>query len=265
MSESAPAQAGTSTPAADDAEQTDASVARNVVTEMLGSSLVMLAGPGAIVLSGGAISNLAVAFSFGMALAISIGVIGAVANPMFTLALRLIREISLREAIGDWTGQILGAILGGAAIWGINDLTRSGVGANGWDRNGFGQLGSVMAAEFVFGIILVVVLLASISQGRSMASIAAFTGGMYGVGMLILREIDGGGLNPARSLGSAIFSDTSPSALGQLWLFILVPLVAAFVAVFVWLTIDDAEIDDTVFDETILDDAQNLVTGDTTD
>ena len=34
---------------------------------------------------------------------------------------------------------------------------------------------------------------------------------------------------------------------------------------FVWLAIDDADIDDTVFDETILDDAQNLLTGDTTD
>ena len=98
-----------------------------------------------------------------------------------------------------------------------------------------------------------------------MAAIATFTGGMYGVGMLVLRSIDGGGLNPARSIGSAIFSDTDPNALSQVWVFVLVPLVAALAAVFVWLAIDDADIDDTVFDETILDDAQNLVTGDTTD
>lgn len=266
MSESVPSLANGSVHGVTDTEvPARPSIARNIVTEMFGTSVVMLAGPGAIVLSGGAIGNLAVAISFGAAMAISIGVIGAVANPMFTLALRLVREISVREAIGDWTGQIFGGILGGALIWGINDLTRAGVGANGWDRNGFGQLGSVIAAELVFGVVLVVVLLASISQGFSTASIAAFTGAMYAVGMLILRDIDGGGLNPARSIGSAIFSDTDPNAFGQLWVFVTVPLVAAFAGVFVWLMIDDAEIDDTVFDETVLDDAQNLITGDTVD
>jgi aquaporin Z len=235
------------------------------MNELIATTLVMLAGPGAIVLSSGAIGDLAVAVSFGIAMAIAIGVIGGLANPMFTLALLLIREISPREALGDWTGQVLGGVIGGALIFGINDLTRAGVGANGWDRDGFGELGSVIAAELVFGILLVVVLLASISQRFSMAAIASFTGGMYGIGMLVLRSIDGGGLNPARSVGSAIFSDTDPNALGQLWVFVLVPLVASFTAVFVWLAIDDADIDDTVFDETILDDAQNLITGDTTD
>ena len=98
-----------------------------------------------------------------------------------------------------------------------------------------------------------------------MASIAAFTGGTYAVGMLVLRGIDGGGLNPARSIGSALFSDTDPNAIGQLWVFVVVPLVASLAAVFIWLAIDDADIDDTMFDETMLDDAQNLITGDTTD
>jgi aquaporin Z len=240
-------------------------IARNVMTELVATSLVMIAGPGAIVLSDGTISDLAVALSFGAAMAIAIGVIGAVANPMFTLALVLIREISPREAVGDWVGQVLGGIIGGALVWGIDDLTRSGVGANGWGRNGFGELGSVIAAELVFGVFLVVVLLAAISRRFSMAAIAAFTGAAYAIGILVLRSVDGGGLNPARSIGSAIFSDTDPNALAQLWVFVLVPMVAAFAAVFVWLAIDDAELDDTVFDETFLDDAQNLVTGDTTD
>lgn len=238
-------------------------LSRNISTELVGSALVMVAGPGAIVLSGGVISDLGVAVTFGVAMALSIAVIGAVANPMFTLALMLVREISPRDALGDWTGQLLGAVVGGALIFGINDLTRAEVGANGWDRNGFGALGSVIAAELVFGILIVVVLLASLAQGFSTAAVATFTGAIYGVAMLTLRGIDGGGVNPARSIGSAIFSDTDPNALGQVWVFVAVPLVAAFAAVFVWLAIDDSEIDDTVFDETILDDAQNVITGDT--
>jgi len=222
----------------------DASVMRNVATETTGTTLLMLAGPGALALTNGSISELGVALSVGIALAISIGVIGAVANPIFTLALLVVREVSVREAMGDWVGQLLGGVIGGALIFGINDLTRVSAGANGWDRSGFNGLGSVMAAELVFGVVIVVVLLSSISQGFSTAAIATFTGGAYAIAHLVLLGIDGGGLNPARSIGSAIFSDTEPNALGQLWVFVVVPLVAAVAAVFVWLAIDDAELDD---------------------
>ena len=50
-----------------------------------------------------------------------------------------------------------------------------------------------------------------------------------------------------------------------MWVFVVVPLVAAVAAVFVWLAIDDAEVDDTIFDETFIDDAQNALTGDRSD
>ena len=52
--------------------------------------------------------------------------------------------------------------------------------------------------------------------------------------------IDGTGLNPARSLGAAIFADTDPSALGQLWAFIVFPLIGAVVGVVIWLLVDDS-------------------------
>ncbi|MEM8748219.1 MAG: aquaporin [Actinomycetota bacterium] len=240
------------------------SVARNVVTESVGTFVLMLAGPGVLVL-GDNIDTLAAAVSFGVGLAIAIGVIGAVANPMFSLALLLVREISPREAVGDWVGQVVGAIAGAAAIWGLNDQTRVTAGANGWDRSGFGELGTVIAAELVLGVILVVVLLMAVVDGYGLGGVALATGGAYAVGHLILLGIDGGGLNPARSLGSALFSDTDPNALGQVWVFVLVPLVATFVGVFVWLAVADSTIDDTVFDETILDDLQNELVDDRDD
>lgn len=242
---------------------TDATpIARNISTELVATTLVMLAGPGVLTLTSGGVGDLGAALAFGAAIAIAIGVLGAVANPMFTLALLVVREITAREAVGDWIGQLLGGVLGGALIFGINDLTRTSGGANGWDRNGFGGLGSVISAELIFGVVVVVVLLSSISKGFSMSSIAMFTGAAYGVAHLVLLDLDGGGINPARSVGAAIFSDTDPNALAQLWVFILVPLVAAIAGVFVWLAIDDAEIDDTIFDETFVDDAQNVLTGD---
>jgi aquaporin Z len=209
----------------------------------------MLGGPGLMVLGGGSIGTLEAALGFGLAMAIAMGVIGAVANPMFSLALYLARQITPREAVSDWIGQFLGAIFGAALIFGINDTERLPSAANGWDRNGFGELGSVLAAELVLSVVVVVVLLSAVSQRMSTSAVAAFTGATYGLAMLLLVGIDGGGINPARSLGSAIFADTDPNALGQVWAFILVPLIGAFGGLMLWLLIDDASIDDTVFDD----------------
>ena len=227
----------------------DLSTVRLIAAEFAGTTVVMLGGPGLMVLGGGSIGTLEAALGFGLAMAIAMGVIGAVANPMFSLALYLARQITPREAVSDWIGQFLGAIFGAALIFGINDTERLPSAANGWDRNGFGELGSVLAAELVLSVVVVVVLLSAVSQRMSTSAVAAFTGATYGLAMLLLVGIDGGGINPARSLGSAIFADTDPNALGQVWAFILVPLIGAFGGLMLWLRIDDASIDDTVFDD----------------
>lgn len=232
---------------------TDTTPIRNVGGEFIATVILMLAGPGLLVLGPSQIGTLAVALAFGAALAIAIGVIGAVANPALSLALLVVREISRREMVEDWIGQFLGGIVGAAIVWGINDQTRATVGANGWGGGAFSGLGAVLAAELVFTMVLVVVFLSAISNGLSTASIAAFTGLASTLGMLVLLGISGGGMNPARSLGSAIFTDADPNALSQVGVFIVVPLVAAIASVFIWLAIDEAEVDDTVFDETFVD------------
>jgi len=234
---------------------------RNIGAEAVATAILMLAGPGVLVLSNGDVGALGAAIGFGAAMALAIGVIGAVANPALTLSLLLTREVSPAEAAADWIGQLVGAVAGAAMIWGVNDQMRVAAGANGWDRNGLSGPGSVIAAELVFTVIVVVVLLSSISQGLTRSAIAAFTGLAYGVAHLVLIPVSGGGLNPARSLGSAIFSDTDPTALSQVWVFLIVPLVGAVAAVFVWLAIDEATVDDTVFDETFIDDAADLLDG----
>ena len=259
--EAAPEEDGDSTSAPETpATLSGGPISRNVVSELFATTVVMLCGPGLIVLGGA--DGLAAALGFGIGTAIAIGVLGAVANPAFTLALLLVREITPREAASDWIGQVAGGVIGGLVIFGIDDLTRSPVGSNGWGRSGFSELGSVMSAELAFGVLIVVVLLASISQRLSQASIAAFTGAAVTAAHLVLIPTDGGGVNPARSIGSALFADTDPSAVRQLWVFVLVPMVAAVAAVFVWLAIDDADVDDTLFDDTVVDDAQNVLTGD---
>lgn len=244
------------------------SAARNAFAEFVGTTIVMLGGPGLLILGDESIGTLGVAIGFGAAVAIAIGVIGAVANPMFTLALLFSRGITRSEAITDWIGQFLGGVFGAALIFGMNDTTRFTAGTTGWEPTsdvgiqitGWSTLGTAMAAELVIGTIVTVVLLSSISQQRANSAMAAFTGLAYGVGTLFLLGISGAGINPARSLGAAIFADTDPNALGQVWLFIVVPIVAAFAGTLVWLAIDDATIDDTMFDDTFLEDVADKVT-----
>ncbi|HWM22847.1 MAG TPA: aquaporin [Ilumatobacteraceae bacterium] len=238
------------------------STTRLIAAEFAGTTIVMLGGPGLMVLGGGSIGTLEVALGFGLAMAIAIGVIGAVANPMLSMALYLARQITPREAVCDWIGQFLGAIFGAALIFGINDAERVPSAANGWDHSGYAELGSVLAAELVLSVVVVVVLLSAVSQRLSTGSVAAFTGAAYALAMLFLLGIDGGGINPARSVGSAIFADTDPNALGQVWAFIVVPVVGAFGGLVLWLLIDDSTIDDTVFDDTLVETASDTVTRD---
>lgn len=238
------------------------STVRLVAAEFTGTTIVMLGGPGLIVFGGGSIGTLEAAIGFGLAMAIAIGVIGAVANPIFSLALYLARQITPREVISDWIGQFLGGIFGAAIIFGINDADRVPSAANGWDHSGFAQLGSVLAAELVLSVVVVIVLLSAVSQHLSTTTVAAFTGAAYALAMLFLLPIDGGGVNPARSLGSALFADTDPNALGQVWAFILVPVIGAFGGLVLWLLLDEASIDDTVFDDTVVETVSDTVTGD---
>jgi aquaporin Z len=240
----------------------DSGPGRNIAAEFVGTTILMLGGPGLIVLGSSSIGPLGIAVGFGVAVAISIGVIGAVANPMFSLALWFSKGITLGEAVGDWIGQFLGALFGAAVIFGLNDTGRLTRGVNGWDRSGFGELGVVLAAEFVLSVVVVVVLLSSISQHRSNGAVAAFTGAGYALGTLFLLDLSGSGMNPARSFAVAVFADTQPNALGQVWVFVVVPVVAAFAGTLVWLAIDDATIDDTIFDDSVLEDVADAVTGD---
>lgn len=245
---------------------TTPSAGRLIAAEFVGTTIVMLAGPGLVVLARGEVDRVEVALGYGLATAIAIGVIGAVANPMFSLALWFAKAITGRELGFDIVGQLLGAVFGGAVLFFLNDADRFAGGTNGYDPgdlkegvdlgfnlSGFSDLGVVLGAELVLGVLVVVVLLAAVKEQASNAVVAAFTGGAVTLAALFLHDISGVGINPARSIGTAIFADTDPDALGQLWVFVLVPIVAAFAGLLVWLAFDESTVDDTVFDDTVID------------
>ena len=187
---------------------------RLIGAEFVGTTIVMIGGPGLIVL-GDDVGRVGVALGFGLSTAIAIGVIGAVANPMFSLALWFARSISNRELISDFIGQFLGAIFGAAVIFGLNDLDRFTTGTNGWQPGdsvdagvdlgvhvtGFADLGVVLAAELVLGLIVVIVLLSAIREQRSNAAAAAFIGGAVTMAALFLQPISASGSTPHAAWG----------------------------------------------------------------
>ncbi len=181
-----------------------------------------------------------VALAFGLvllALAYAFGpVSGTHVNPAVTLAMLLARRMPGQEAAGYVAAQFAGAILGGAVLklfvssFDVTDET-GGLGTNSYDN------GSInMAGAFVLEVLLTAAFVAVILLVTERAAAPGFAGIAIGLALtavhLVGIPLDGTSVNPARSFGPALFA--GGDALGQVWLFILAPLVGAVVAVGVW-------------------------------
>jgi aquaporin Z len=60
---------------------------------------------------------------------------------------------------------------------------------------------------------------------------------------LVTIPVDNTSVNPARSLATALFADTDPNALGQVWAFIIFPLIGSAVGVLLYRFINDTTAD----------------------
>jgi aquaporin Z len=108
-------------------------------------------------------------------------------------------------------------------------VATQGLGQNGWGV-GIGDGYSLTAAlifEAVATLLFVIVILGSTQIGAP----AQIAGLAIGIALVVIHifgiNITGVSVNPARSLGPALF--VGGQALSQLWLFIVVPLAAGLV------------------------------------
>jgi aquaporin Z len=186
----------------------------------------------------------ATALAFGLVLlglAYAIGPIsGAHVNPAVTLGFLVARRMTLTEAAGYWGAQIAGGIIGAAGIYGIFHSSplyssHTGLGANGYGAHSMigAGAGGAFAAEVILTCLFVFVILA-VTRGSAArnASSAAIAGLPIGLTLTLVHiigiPIDGTSVNPARSLGAAVFAGTA--ALDQLWVFIVAPLIGGALA-----------------------------------
>jgi aquaporin Z len=212
-------------------------LARSVVAEFVGTALLVFLAVGSAVGGIDAIGPLGVAFAFGLvllALAYAIGPIsGCHINPAVTLGVLLARGMTATEAAFYWVAQLAGGIAGAAVLAlmtsGFGDVTdRTGtLGSNDWGANI--SAGGAFVLEVLLTFVLVAVIL--LVTGRS--ATPGFAGLAIGLTLtavhLVGIPLDGTSVNPARSLGPALFNGGDP--LAHVWLFLLAPLVGAVLAV----------------------------------
>jgi aquaporin Z len=208
------------------------------VAEFLGTALLVFAGVGSAIFAINTGGVVVVGLSFGLVmlvLAYALApVSGAHLNPAVTLGALLSRTISVVGAIGYWIAQVLGGILGAFVLYalvrwgGVADETGA-LGSNGYGRSI--NAGGAMVLEFVltFLFVLVVLLVYTRTEQASIRGVAI--GLALGLANLVAVPLDGASINPARSIGPALFE--GGTSLSQLWLFIVFPLLGGIAAALV--------------------------------
>lgn len=210
--------------------------------EMIGTMVLVLFGCGSAVFNGGVGTTaqvLTVAFAFGLSVVAMAHAIGGVSgchiNPAITLGCLITGRISGKDAGMYMLFQVIGAIIGSSILY----LLVSGYAgdfATTTGANGFSDSVSVTTAflaEVVgtFAFVLVVLGVTDSKQGN--ATTAGLAIGLSLVLVhIVLIPITGTSVNPARSIGPAIFQ--GGQALSQLWLFIVAPFVGALLSGVVW-------------------------------
>ena len=215
---------------------------RPLIAEAIGTALLVFFGCGTATLTfgfgatGSSVSAgiVATALAFGLVLLVLVYAFGPVSgchiNPAVTIGFLVGRRITLADAIGYWIAQFIGGIAGAGILYGVFHLTSRYTKAVGLGTNGFGtssligaNAGGAFLAEVILTFLFVFVILAVTRR----ASNAAIAGIVIGLSLTVVHligiPIDGTSVNPARSLGPALF--VAGTALSQVWLFIVAPLV----------------------------------------
>lgn len=206
---------------------------------MIGTMVLVLMGCGAAVFAGtvqpfAAVGTLGVALAFGLsvvAMAYTIGKIsGCHINPAITLGVWLSKRMSGKDAAMYMVFQVIGAILGSTILFILARNSGSTTTLTG--ANGFTDLVPAFVAETVFTFIFILVVLGTTSKGTN----NDFAGLVIGLTLVLIHivciPITGTSVNPARSIGPALFQ--GGAAISQLWLFIVAPFLGAIIGAGVW-------------------------------
>ncbi len=216
--------------------------------EFLGTAILVFFAVGVATLmfgfkfDGGSVAAgvVATALAFGltlMGLAYVLGPIsGCHVNPAVTIGALLAGRISLGDAIGYWVAQFVGGVAGALVLWAMfaqspmYHRSVQGLGTDGYAGSSLIHLsaGGAFLAEVILTALFVFVILGVTSKVGNAATAGVVIGLTLTVVHLIGIPLTGTSVNPARSLGPALV--IGGTALSQVWLFVLAPLVGGALA-----------------------------------
>ena len=222
-----------------------------VAAEFLGTFWLVFAGCGSAVLAAGfvaptgvhlGIGFLGVALAFGlsvMTMAYAVGhVSGGHFNPAVTVGLAMARRLPWRDAPAYIGTQVVAGIVAAGVLYVIaSGAPGFDAGDSGFATNGYGDRspgGYSLPAALLIEIVMTAVFLFIILGATDTRAPRGFAPIAIGLGLTLIHlvsiPVTNTSVNPARSIGPALFAGGGP--IGQLWLFIVAPIVGALIAGF---------------------------------
>jgi aquaporin Z len=225
------------------AEMAQASLSKRSAAEFIGTFWLVFGGCGSAVLAAAfpslGIGFAGVALAFGLTvltMAYAIGHIsGCHLNPAVSVGLLAGRRFPASELLPYIVAQVLGAIAGAGVLYVIASGKAGFSLAGGFASNGYAEhspggytLVACFVAEAVLTFFFLMIILGS-TDSRAPAGVAPIA---IGLGLTLIHLISipvtNTSVNPARSTGPAVFA--GGSALSQLWLFWVAPILGAAIA-----------------------------------
>ena len=209
---------------------TEAPSPKRCVAEAIGTFALVFAGTGAIVVddvSGGAITHVGIALTFGLVVMAMIYAVGSVSgahfNPAVTLGFFAARRLPLRDVAPYVASQCAGAAVASATLR-VLFREHATLGATA----PAGGVPESFLLEIVVTFFLMFVILGVTSGSKEEGALAGLAiGATVALAALFAGPISGASMNPARSLGPALLS----GSFATLWIYLTAPVVGAWLAV----------------------------------
>jgi len=225
------------------------SLSAKLGAEFLGTFVLVFGGCGAAVLAAVFLTDnnvqlgigfVGVSFAFGLSVLVGAHAFGHVSgghfNPAVTIGLAIAKRFQWKGVLPYIVTQLVAASVAGAVLFAIAkgkagfSAVESGFASNGYgDRSpgGYGLL-SGLIIEIVITAVFVYIILGS-TDDRAPKGLAPIAIGLgLTVVNLVAIPVTNCSANPARSLGVAWFA--GGTALAQVWLFFVAPIIGAAIA-----------------------------------
>ena len=226
---------------AEQVQQQQRKTIKKYTAEFIGTMWLVLGGCGSAVLAAGVpdvgIGWVGVSLAFGLTvftMACAIGHIsGCHLNPAVSVGLMVAGKMDKKDLAPYIISQVLGGIAGAGILYLILS-GKPGFEVGGFASNGFGDhspekfsMVSVLITEIVLTAVFLIVICGATSKNAPGMMAPLAIGLCLTLIHLISIPVSNTSVNPARSLGTAVFQ--GGWALGQVWLFWVAPIIGAVI------------------------------------